>query len=49
VVDAFTEQKEANASVDPLGRVRVYIVVELKETRDCAMIPASKKGGKGTQ
>jgi hypothetical protein len=43
------EQTEASTSVDPLGSVRVYMVLELKETRDGAMVPASKKEGKGTQ
>jgi hypothetical protein len=49
VVDAFTEETEASASVDPVGSVRVYVVFELKETRDGALIPASKKEGKGAQ
>jgi hypothetical protein len=49
VVDAFTEQTEASVSVDPAGSTRVYMVLELKETRDGAMGPASMKEGKGTQ
>jgi hypothetical protein len=43
------EQTEASASVDPLGSVRVYMVLELKEMRDGTMVPVSKKVGKGTQ
>jgi transposase len=42
-VDAFTEQTEAISSVDPAGSVRVYMVLELKEMRDGAMVPESKK------
>jgi hypothetical protein len=42
MVDAFVEQTEASVSVDPLGSVRVYMVLELKEMRDGAMVPASK-------
>jgi hypothetical protein len=46
---AFTEHTETGASVDLLGSVRVYMVLELKETRDGAMVSASKQGGKGTE
>jgi hypothetical protein len=49
IVNAFTEQRDASASVDPAGGVRVYIVLELKETGNGAMAPASKKERKGTQ
>jgi hypothetical protein len=49
MVDAFTEQTEASSSVDPFGSVRVYMVLEPKEMRDGAMVPESKKEGKGTQ
>jgi hypothetical protein len=48
VVDAFSEQTEATASVDPAGSIRAYMVLELKETRDGAFIPAPEKKGKGT-
>jgi hypothetical protein len=36
VVDAFLEQTEASASVDPTGSIRAYMVLEMKETRDGA-------------
>jgi hypothetical protein len=49
VVDAFTEQTEGSASVDSFGSVGVYMVMELEETSDGAMDPASKKEGKSTQ
>jgi hypothetical protein len=48
-MDAFTDQTEARASIDPVGSVRVYMVLELKETRDGVLISASKNEGKGTE
>jgi hypothetical protein len=45
----ITEQTGASASVDPLGSIRVYMVLELKETRDGATVSVSKKEGKGIQ
>jgi hypothetical protein len=43
------EQTETSASVDPLGSIRVYMVLEQKETSGGAMVSASKKEEKSTQ
>jgi hypothetical protein len=49
VVDAFTEQTEAGTSVDPPGSIRAYVVLEVKEVRNGAMVPTPEKEGKGTE
>jgi hypothetical protein len=49
VVDAFTEQTEASPSVDPPGSIGVYVMLELTEVRNGAMVPAPEKEGKGTE
>jgi hypothetical protein len=48
-VDPFTEKGKAGASVDPVGSVRVYVVLEPKETRDGVKVPASEEETKGTR
>jgi hypothetical protein len=42
------EQREASASVDPAGGIRVHMVLELRK-QNGAMVPASEKARKGTQ
>jgi hypothetical protein len=49
VVDAFPEQTEASASVDPSDSVRADMVPELKETTDVAVVPAPEGEVKGTE
>jgi hypothetical protein len=49
VVDAFPEQTEASMSVDPPGSLRTYVVLELKEGRNGAMVCASEKEGQGAE
>jgi hypothetical protein len=49
VVDAFTEQTEASTSIDPPGSIRQYMVLELKEARNGALVPAPEKEGQGTE
>jgi hypothetical protein len=49
VVDAFPEQAEAGMPVDPLGSLRTYVVLELKEARNGVMVPAPEKEGQGAE
>jgi hypothetical protein len=42
------KQTEASASAEPAASVRVYMMLELKDMRDGAMVPASMKERKGT-
>jgi hypothetical protein len=49
VVDVFTDQTEVSKSVDPPGSIRPYKVLELKEARNGALVPAPEKEGQGTE
>jgi hypothetical protein len=40
-VDMFMKQREASASVEPVGSIRIYMMLELKEMEGGAMVSAS--------